>query len=293
MSNSSTVYEMITEQIVGQLEKGTVPWRMSWTPQSRPRNLVSNRAYTGVNVMLLVTRGYSSPYWMTFKQAKDLGGSVRKGEHGQLVVFWKMLEKHEIDETTGKTVKTTIPMLRYYRVFNLEQTDGVRVPAGREIPPERDDVEAIEAAEAIIAGYLAAGGPSVTYRGSQPAYSPPLDAVEVPEQSHFDSDAEFYGAVFHELGHSTGHPSRLNRYEPAAFGSHSYGREELVAEMTAAFLAGEAGTGSATIDNSAAYLAGWIKTIREDVRAVVVAAGAAQRAADYVLGRTRGEVVSD
>lgn len=278
------VYEIITERIVEMLKQGTVPWRKTWNAGNAPRNIDGYR-YRGINVFLLHSLGYSSPFWMTFKQAQKRGGSVRKGEHGTVIVFWKIFRKAETDEVTGEREVKTIPMLRYYRVFNLEQTENVKLPkAVAEFNAQAErEVETRVEAEDILAGYE--NGPLVRETGDQPVYMPLVDRVEVPPRNTFESADEFYVALFHELGHSTGHPSRLNRFQSGAFGSHEYGREELVAEMTAAFLAGEAGI-ETTMPSHAAYLDAWIHTISEDVRAVVVAAGAAQRAADLILGHT-------
>lgn len=290
------VYEMVTDQIVEKLQAGTVPWHMPWKfgAGGGPANLVSGRAYRGINVFLLGMTGYSSRWWLTFKQMTELGGHLRKingadekgtGQESSTVVFWQMIK----DRSRPDDPNATIPFLRYSRVFNLQQMEDVRIPKGRITDPDDHDVvtiDPIEAAEAIIAGYpkpprVVEGEPQAWYRVSD-------DLVNLPRQELFDSADEWYVTQFHELGHSTGHPDRLDRLEPSFIGTHTYGREELVAEMTAAFLANESGIDN-TMDNSAAYLASWIRTIREDVKAVVVAAGKAQKAADHILGRTPPE----
>lgn len=289
-SSKDTVYEMVNERVIAMLEAGTVPWRKTWTAGTAPRN-IEGREYRGINVFLLAMSGYTSPFWMTYKQAQARGGSVRKGEKSTLVVFWKITKIEEKNAKTGKVEKKTIPMLRYFRVFNLEQTEGVKLPkavADYQAAAEAGaPVAARVEAETIMSGYLGAeNAPTFRERGHQPVYYPGTDLVEVPARGTFESMDEFYGTVFHELGHSTGHASRLDRFKgDSTFGSHDYGREELVAEMTAAYLSAEAGIES-TATNHAAYLQGWIANIRQDVRAVVVAAGAAQRAADLILQRT-------
>lgn len=288
--NPNTVYEMVTERVVELLEQGTAPWRKPWNvKQHAPRNIDGYR-YRGINVFLLLTSGYASPYWLTFKQAKARGGNVRKGERSTVIVFWKRLTVKDDEQSAakGKDVFKVIPLLRYYRVFNLEQCEGVRLPkdAITVEPVAADPVEAIAAAEAVMAGYP--DPPTVTESGSSAYYRPAADHVQVPPRETFSSADAFYATMFHELGHSTGHARRLARkgiMEIGQFGAYQYGREELIAEMTAAFLCGEAGILPATIENSAAYLRSWIETIKTDVRAVVVAAGAAQRAADHILGR--------
>jgi antirestriction protein ArdC len=276
------IYGVVTERIVAQLEAGTAPWRKPWKAStSGPRNIEGYR-YRGINVWLLLSEGYSSPYWMTFKQAKARGGSVKKGEKSTVIVFWKRLKV--TDKDTGED--KVIPMLRYYRVFNLEQTEGVKLPkkVTEELAAEpAEPVEVIDAGEAIVHGY--ADGPRVYRNGTAAFYEPNIDRVTVPGLDSFDDAAEFYSTLFHELGHSTGHQDRLGRTYGKKFGDHEYGREELVAEMTSAFLQAEAGIEHVQA-NSAAYLANWIRALREDTRAVVVAAGAAQKAADLILGRT-------
>jgi antirestriction protein ArdC len=284
------IYQEVTDKMVAALEAGTAPWRKPWNSRSgRPQNL-DGRPYRGVNVLLLAIAamegGYSSPFWLTFNQAKERGGSVRKGEKGTLVVFWKTFTKTEIDEATGKPVKKTIPMLRHYIVFNLEQTDDVKLPkrVADWQADEGHEHEPIESAEAIIAAYFE-NGPKLRHGGDRAFYNTVTDIVTVPERTAYANGDEYYATLFHEMGHSTGHESRLARKFGQNFGDHEYGREELVAEMTSAFLQAETGIETA-LENSAAYLAGWVREIKEDPKAVVVAAGAAQRAADLILGRS-------
>lgn len=278
------VYQVVTDKIVEQLENGTAPWRQPWTGGTAfaPANLLTGRRYSGINIVLLAIAGYSSPYWLTYKQATELGGHVRKGEKSTIVVFWHMVKARKTDPDEKDKM---VPILRYYRVFNLEQCDDVRIPKGRELPESKtvSPVERVEAAEEIIAGF--ANSPRIVEDQPRAWYRPDVDLVNLPPRELFDEADEFYATAFHELGHSTAHSSRLGRdIANHPFGSHQYGREELVAEMTSAFLCAEAGI-ETTTENSAAYLRSWIKTIREDVRAVVVAAGAAQKAADHILGR--------
>ena len=287
-----TIYQMITDRILTMLEEGTVPWRKPWNAGGAPGNLVSGKPYRGVNVFLLGTAPYASPWWLSFKQAKTLGGSVKKGEKGSVVIFWKI--DKATDPTTGEL--RTVPMLRYYRVWNLDQCEGVRVPKGRITEsdgPPLSDADRIAAAEKIAASYV--DGPTLEHAGGAAYYRPTTDTVTMPPLSVFHGAAEYYSTLFHELGHSTGHASRLARfdeYRVHEFGSAEYGREELIAEMTSAFLCGEAGILPATITNSAAYIAGWRKAIKGDPRAVIVAAGAAQKAADRIVGRTSDNAVT-
>lgn len=282
------VYQIVTDKIVDLLEQGTVPWRVPYRGGSggHPKNLKSSRPYRGVNVFLLAVeawaKGYESAYWLTFKQAREKGGAVRKGEKSALVVFWKQLEVE--DRETREPTK--IPVLRYYRVFNVAQCEGVEAPDIAQYEPL--NFTPIEAAQRIVEGYSDA--PPIESGGTVPCYSPAQDVVRMPEPERFVSAEEYHGCLFHELAHSTGHSKRLHRgldKEAAGFGSESYSKEELVAEMAAAYLCNHAGIGPATIDNTAAYLQGWLKKLRDDKRLIVHAAGAAQKAADWILGEAR------
>jgi antirestriction protein ArdC len=274
------VYQEVTDRVLAALEAGTAPWRKPWSGASgRPQNM-DGRPYRGINLILLAMAGHTTPFWMTYKQARVRGGSVVKGQKSTMVVLWRQIKDREDPDKT-------IFLLRHFNVFNLDQTEGVtepeRVKAWRE--RESHPYEEVLDAEAIVKGYPDA--PPIEY-GTAAFYVPSQDRIVVPPHSAYPQPEEFYSTLFHEMGHSTMHETRLNRKVDATFGCHEYGREELVAEMTASFLCAEAGIES-TLDNSAAYLASWMKTIKEDNRAVVVAAGAAQRAADHILARSPKE----
>lgn len=282
------LYAVVTEQIIGMLDKGVVPWRspILRRPGSGglPQNLESTQPYRGVNLFLLGftawTRGFDSQYWLTFRQAKAHGGSIRKGEKASMVVFWKQLETANIETGEAKTV----PLLRYYNVFNVNQCEGIKSVKVEEAPPAREFTP-IEAADSIAKGYQ--DGPTVEHAGQEACYRPLLDSVRMPEPTRFNSAEEYYATLFHELAHSTGHSKRLDRKldsQIRPYGSPDYGREELIAEMAAAFLCGHAGIKPAVIENQAAYLQGWLKMLKEDKRLVVNAAGAAQKAADWIRG---------
>ncbi len=276
-----SVYDIITEEILAIMDQGVIPWHKPWTTRGAHRNLVSGRQYRGINVFLLACSGFTSPWWLTFNQARQKGGSVRKGEKGRRVVFWKWLVSRSEDPATGEQVEKQVPMLRYYTVFNLEQVQGV--PAPQE--PEQKNLTPIAGAAAIVAGMPSA--PSFI-DGSRAAYSPGQDQVTMPDFQNFLSSEEYYSTLFHELAHSTGHKSRLNRKEITEnnfFGSHEYSKEELVAEMAAVFLCSEAGILPATIENSAAYLQSWAAKFKENRKMVVCAAASAQKAADFILDR--------
>jgi len=273
-----SVYDQITERIIAMLETGTVPWRKPWQAKAGfPRNLVSGKPYRGINVFLLHAMSYESPFWLTFKQAKALGGIVRKGEKACPVVFWKQLEVE--DKTTGKTEK--IPMLRFYYVFNTAQCDGLKDVAA----PVESPLSAPTKPEEIVA--FMPRRPEIKHGLTRAYYSPAEDIVAMPNRERFENEAGYFGTLFHELIHSTGHASRLNRptvTESAGFGSNPYCREELVAEMGAAFLCGQAGIGESTLENSAAYVQNWLEQLQNDKKLIVQAAAQAQRAADFILG---------
>ena len=284
------VYEIITARIQEQLEQGVIPWSKPWDATVHmPRNLSTKKAYRGVNVWLLIGREFESPWWVSFKQCKALGGTVNKGEKGTPVVFWKWLEQEKTEdadpEGEGTSGKARAPLLRYYTVFNVEQTT---IPAERIPVPERQasGFSPIERCESIVSGMPAP--PVLRNGGTRAFYRPGEDLVNMPVPERFRSSPEYYSTLFHELVHSTGHPGRLNRQtikDLAPFGSPNYSREELIAEMGAAFLCGVAGIENATIENSAAYIKGWLRALEDDSRLVVLAASQAQKAAEYILDR--------
>jgi len=281
-----TPYEVVTESIIKQLESGVAPWRKSWRTEM-PANLASKKEYRGINVFLLASLGYGSRYWLTYRQAQTLGGSVRKGEHGSKVVFWKIDEYRKEDKETGETENRKSILLRYYTVFNLEQCDGIKSPEPALA------VHPIEQCESIVRSMPT---PPKLVQEAQACYRPSADTVGIPARSAFTSAEEYYSTFFHELTHSTGHPSRLSRegiMEHHPFGSEDYSKEELVAEMGAAMLCGVAGIESRTLDNSAAYLHHWISRLKSDSRLVVSAASQAQKAADYILAKGPAEIEPD
>jgi antirestriction protein ArdC len=227
------------------------PWPIQGraSEESQHRQAVPRRECFPAGVHAFA-KGYGSSYWLTFNQAKERGGNVKKGEKSSMVVFWKQYET--TDKETGQP--TTVPVMRYYNVFNAEQLEGIEIPDAVKFEPI--DFVPIDEAEKIAAGY--AGGPAVAHDGGQQAfYRPTTDTVHMPETTRFASVEEYYSTLFHELSHSSGHSSRLDRKldtEPKPFGSADYGKEELVAEMSAAFLCSHAGIQPTVIENQAAYL---------------------------------------
>jgi len=276
MKEHRDLYQIVTEKILAELEHGTVPWHKPW---KGARNLITDREYRGINAMLLGVQPYNSPYWLSMKQCNELGGHVRKGERSSLVVFWHWAEATETEEDTSEETVKKHAMLRYYLVFNVEQCEGVRMPRR----PQHQAPNPIEAAQSIVE--TMPNAPAIHNSSGSAYYDIPSDSVHVPTPEHFESAEEYHSVLFHELVHSTGHSSRCARgiETNGRFGSTSYSKEELVAEMGAAFLCARAGIGTRTIDNSAAYINGWLLALRNDRRLVIMAASAAQRAADYIL----------
>jgi antirestriction protein ArdC len=278
MSNTAA-YEKVTAAIVEALQQGVVPWRKPWTGIV-PMNGESHRPYGGINSLVLGCAPYRDPRWLTWNGVQRLGGKVRKGERARPVVFWKLWEQR--DRTTGEVVER-VPLLRYFSVFNVEQCEGLALkPLSALIPTANHDP--IAAAEAIIVNMPQR--PVIEHGHAQAWYRPSTDLVGMPDRARFHRVEAYYSTLYHELAHSTGHKSRLNREEVAAgsfFGSEDYSREELVAEFTAAFLGHHAGIDS-TREQSAAYLGSWLRSLQNDVKMAVHAAGRAQRAADFILG---------
>jgi antirestriction protein ArdC len=285
------IYQAVTDRILEALDKGTVPWRHPIIKSGGgwPKNFDSGRAYRGVNVFLLAmtawAKGYGSSYWLTYKQAEANGGNIKKGEKASMVVFWKQWETE--DKETG--TKKRLPVLRYFNVFNVEQCDGLKQP---DAPPAPEvPFVPIDECTRIISEY--ANSPTIEHGGNSAYYQPAQDRVQLPTPDRFLSREFYYATAFHELAHSTGHKSRLDRgfdTNPAPFGSPDYSKEELVAEMGSAFLCASAGISPPTIDQAAAYIDGWWKKLKDDKKLVIAAAGAGQRAADWILG-TRGHQV--
>ena len=275
------LHKEITDRIVARLRAGVVPWRQPWSSKGfgvMPRNACTQRAYSGANVLLLWSRaqesGFQAPLWLTFKQALELGGNVRKGEKGETVVYVSKVIR--TDEKTGE--RRAIPFLKAYTVFNVAQCDNlpskVIDPTGeRRVtnPNTRDEL-----ADAFIASTGA------DYRHGEPRayYQPAGDFVNMPAFESFKSASLYYGVAFHELGHWTGHDKRLSRTFGKRFGDRSYAVEELVAELTSAFLCGEFGFDNDGVD--AAYIATWVKLLEEHEKVIVAAAAAASRAVEFM-----------
>ncbi len=279
------IYSAITDRIIEALEQGTIPWHKPWIGgNSGCISYSTGKPYSLLNHILL--GGHSGEY-ITFKQATLAGGHIRKGEKSKMVVFWKPYEK--VDEETGEITKHFY--LRYYNVFHLDQVEGIS-PRWAVSVRHAKDLEPDAVADAIIQGYQDRAGITLRITESDRAYyQPSTDTVVVPRLSQYQCQEEYYSTLFHELTHSTGHHSRLDRIsDVVAFGSHEYSKEELCAELGAAFLVNHCGLESeSSFRNSAGYIQGWLKALKNDKHLIVSAAGAAERAVNLILNRKEGD----
>lgn len=285
-------YQLVTDTIIAHLERGVVPWHCPWNRSTgRPRNFHTGREYQGVNVLLLGIARFASPWWLTFRQAKERGGSIRKGEHGSTVMKWGR-HNRTVKNGDGTEEEKKTFFLKSYYVFNACQIDGIQFP---EVEPESqlDRPQRIACAEAIVRK-MPQPPIIVEGRSTQASYRVRTDTVQMPALARFKSGEDYYLTLFHELTHATGHASRLSRKgvtESDGFGGEVYSQEELVAEIGAAFLGAEAGIVRDGHEQSAAYVKCWLNALREpDARRWIVhAATQAGRAVDFVLGRPPAE----
>jgi antirestriction protein ArdC len=285
-----SIYETITDRIISTLESGKIPWRKEWRTSGKtsgmPYNLASGKPYRGANVFSLLCSGYTSQGWCTYKQALELGYQVRKGEKSSPVMFWKFPDKKAVIEAKLQG-KNAAPLARGYAVFNIEQLDGV--PA--DLPFEGEVFDPIAECDAVVSKFMASDShPTLAHGGDSAHFVPSRDHVQMPNRETFASAGGYYATLFHEFAHSTGIKSRCNRAELIAmtgFGSEDYSKEELTAEFAAAFLCAETGcSNEERISNSVAYIQTWISKLKNDKTLAIQAAQRAQKAADFILGRT-------
>jgi len=284
------IYAEVTGRIVQELERGAAPWVRPWSPtagQNVPQNAVTNRPYSGCNVILLWlarNRGWATPRFLTYKQAIEVGGNVRKGEHGTKVYFVKQLQ---ITDGDGEADARLVPMLREYTVFNVDQCEKLpdNVKAGKPIRVRNPDTRDVLADQ-----FLRSTGAEIREGYGEAYYAPRHDFISMPAFEAFKGADYFYNVAFHELTHWTGHKSRLDRDLKNRFGSRSYAAEELIAELGAAFLSAEFGFDGDV--RNAGYITSWIELLKADKRAFFTACSKASKAVDYLRGLALADSVA-
>lgn len=277
------VYTIITEKIIEQLEKGTVPWHKPWYEAGLPKNLITGRNYQGINVWLLSYLGYDQNYFLTFNQLTELGGRVKKDEKGHQVVYWNYPKKdgEKAEDTEDNQEPKKVPTLRYYTVFNIAQCEGI--PADKLPVAETRDFNPINSCQIVVDAMQ--NRPVIQFKQQRAYYNPLEDFINMPKQKSFDTEEAYYSTLFHELVHSTGHHSRLNRkdlIQMAEFGSESYSHEELLAEIGTCYLQSYTGITS-QFEQSAAYIQGWLWKLKNEKRFIFSASTQAQKAVDFIL----------
>ncbi|MBP3646969.1 MAG: DUF1738 domain-containing protein [Clostridia bacterium] len=270
------IYKEVTDRIIAQMENGIIPWQKPWIASATCVSHATGKPYSLLNQMMLGRAGE----YVTFKQCQQEGGKVKKGEKASMVVFWKWVEQE--DEETGEVKQ--VPFLRYYNVFHIDQCEGL---TAKHMPQMPATANADQKAEAMIEEYIQRSGVRLKHQeGDRAFYTPAADCVTLPLLAQFAETAEYYSTAFHELTHSTGHHSRLNRLEKVAFfGTEAYSKEELVAEIGAAALVNAAGLETAnSFRNSTAYVQNWLSVLKNDKRFIVSASGKAEKAVNLILG---------
>lgn len=276
---SKAIYDEVTANLIREMERGVAPWVMPWTREATtmlPRNGLTRRTYSGMNVLILwneaVVRGFGSSRWVSFRQARMMGGHVRKGERGVKILFCGRRRLRPSVEEDDESLVREVPVLRLYTVFNLDQVGGVE-PDGGSL-----DVEPRDAA--TIPALVAAAGATLVNRGGEACYLPGKDVIRMPPRKAFADRANYDATLAHEAIHWTGHPTRLDRGLDNRFGDPAYAREELVAEIGSAFLCAETGVEGKL--QHAAYLDHWVQQLKEEPRLLVRAASKAQEAVGYL-----------
>lgn len=279
---SFKVAQILTDRVLTMLKGGSVPWRKPWKNTSRPHN-IDGYPYRGMNFFLLSMLAHEVPVYLTLNQIKKHGGKIKEGENKNHapVFFYRMLDRTKDKLGNAVTDGSKIPFMRYTQVWNISQVEGVTLP--KRFQTKAEALPANDAAQAIADGFKNA--PAMFRGGDRACYSPVLDKIQMPPRESFIGADEYYSTLFHEFTHSTGHLKRLNRKEVMdgnAFGSHDYSVEELVAEMGAAMLCAHAGIDN-TLDNSAAYIAGWVSKLKDQPGLLMTAAGRAQKAFAHIV----------
>ena len=287
---SADVYTRITDQIVEALEAGVRPWMKPWDAEHAAGRITrplrhNGIPYAGINVVMLwssaVAQGFAAPIWMTFRQAKELGGFVKKGEKGSLVVYANTITRTETDADTGEDEEREIPFMKGYSVFNVEQVEGLPAQFYAVAEPKLDPVQRIEHAER----FFASTGAEIRQGGNQAYYAIGAGYVQMPPFETFRDAESYYATLAHECSHWTRHPSRLDRdFGRKRWGDEGYAMEELVAELGSAFLAADLGLTPEVREDHAAYIGSWLRVLKNDKRAIFTAASHAQKAADFLNG---------
>ncbi len=295
-TDAASPAQVITNAIIARLEEGVSPWRRPWTSATsieRPMR-ACGKPYRGINVIWLwlvaEQRGFTMPTWMTYRQASELGGQVRKGEKGTLAIFYKAYGKTEHDPVTGDEQTSHRRVMKTFTVFNVGQIDGL---PDRFVVPPLPRVRPPETHRAEIDAFIAASKATIINGGSRACYIPSLDVIHMPDWQDFESYAQYGAVVAHELTHWTGHKSRLDRDMSGGFGSEAYSREELCAEISSALIGAELGLPVTHLDNHASYIASWIKLLKHDERALMSAAAKAEAAATYLLAKAGRDLSAD
>ncbi len=299
-SGRQDVYQMITDIILEKLEQGVIPWKQRWSTQGPAANYLTMKPYQGINALLLNSIDFAYPYFLTFKQTQQLGGKVKKGVKSLPVVYWQWYYYHQetarrLTEEEAKALPDNEverkAFLRYYRVFNIQDTEGIKF----NLPSQNTLI--LNDEEKLLKGFqpLSTMPKPVATRteSSTPFYHPKRDYINMPPMTDFQSTEAYFQVLYHEITHATGHRKRLNRNgitEPQHFGSWNYSQEELVAEMGASFLSNIIGLQTeAELTDAASYIQGWLRVLRNDKRFVVEAAQHAQKAVDYIMGNLEGD----
>jgi antirestriction protein ArdC len=283
-----SIFDRVTQKIIADLEQGVLPWQKPWQGggtdhMTRPLRH-TGEPYNGVNILLLwdeaASKGFANPTWMTFKQAEEYGGKVRKGEKGAFVVYANKLIKTETDEQTGADVERQIPFLRGYHVFNVEQIDGLPEKFSLPVtPPIQNNLGRLERVEHFIRNT----GAEIRYGGDSAHYSEKLDQIHLPTIESFKDSESYYATLAHEATHWTKHEKRLNReFGRVKWGDEGYAKEELVAEIGSAFLCADLGITPETRADHAAYIGYWLKILKNDRKFTFTAASHATRAVEYL-----------
>ena len=273
------IYAEVTARIIAEMENGVIPWEKPWIASGNCVSHATGKPYSLLNQMLLGRPGE----YVTFKQCQEEGGKVKKGEKSRLVVFWKWIEQE--DEETGE--KKEVPFLRYFNVFHIDQCEGLTAKYAQPLPQITGDLPETKIAEDVIYEYLGREGVHMTHeQGDRAFYRPATDTIVLPIRKQFMSTAEYFSTAFHELVHSTGHKSRLDRLDKvAAFGSDDYSKEELIAEIGAAALVNHSGLETShSLRNNTAYIQNWLTVLKGDKRFIVSASGKAEKAVNLILG---------